>query len=133
MLISIVATSILCCPGMAAAESRKLLKGTRVTHQDIDADGFAFFDLDLTLDAVWFLVERSAIDYYNLIEKDLMRCLPDLATCEDRECEAVRAAPARSILEILGWKVIIPTMVAILAAGVAIGFAIDRAIPQPAT
>lgn len=125
--------SILWCPTTAAAETRKLLKGTRITHQKINADGLAFFDLDLTLDVVWFLVERSAIDHYNLIEKDLMRCLPDLATCEDRECEAVRAAPARSILEILGWKVIIPTMVAFLAAGVAVGIAIGLKLPQPAT
>lgn len=113
---------------MAAAESRKLLEGTRITHQEINADGLAFFDLDLTLDAVWFLVERSAIDYYNLIEKDLVRYIDDPATCE-----AIRVVPDRSILEILGWKVIIPMMVAILAIGIAVGFKIARDIPQPTT
>lgn len=121
-LISIVTTSILLYPVAAAAEGIWLPKGVKIVLEEADADGNLRLKINLLLDAARFLIERSDIDYYNLIEKSLKQCTGALVKCEDRECEAVRAAPAGdSFLELLGWKVIIPTLVAVLAGGIALG------------
>lgn len=119
--------AVLVAPAAAAAEPILLLRGTHIEGAAMGADGVAR-PVDLDLPANAFMLERADLDRCNVDRAAAARCAGDLDACERRACGQAVAEP--SWLERLGWGVIIPATVALVAAGVAGGIAIGFAMSR---
>ena len=121
---TIVAVAVL--SSTAKAEGTLLLRGTVIDGRTLGDDG-EIVPLLIELESTQYLIERSDIDHYNLVEKRLEGTLQQLRDCE----KGARSSPCLepicgepSLLESLGWATVIPAIVVAAASGVVAGILI---------
>lgn len=109
---------LMTAPSLAAAEARHMPRGTIIIVPQAEQT--------ILQKPEWGL-PRDELEQHWLCGDALEQCNKARAESETRECEGKCASDDSSILEWLGWPVVITGVVVALAGGVAMGFLIGRA------